>query len=720
MELPGEGPAQPVSSPHFPTAFHAVVFRNWGLVPVDVLARVLNSTIAFVSDVAAAMGLSRVEIDLRSVAYLSIIRRNWHLLSLGQIAALLDWSEERLARALSDDDFLFVKLGSAKPHCGEIREVERNDAIRRREEEIRAVVTPELADVTALPREPLFGFRNEFTFSGENRQRHDGLSPILCYGYFADYADDDAGYPDGYLSALRTRGVDSLWQPGLLRELVPFPWDEKVSAGWEHRLEVLRDRVRQLAASDMRLYVYLNEPRAMPAEFYKRYPDLAGARETDVAALCTSLPEVRAYLTEAVEKLCSAVPDLGGIITITFSENLTNCWSHMKLAVQSGTEADVMDCQRCLERGLPTVVSEVNNAIAAGIRTAGTAAELLAWDWSWPDQYAEDIIDRTDSSLSLLSVSEWGTEITRGGITSVVDEYALSAPGPSDRARRHWDRARRWGMRTLAKIQINNSWEIAAVPYVPVTPLVAAHLKALVNEGVDGIMASWTLGGYPSPSMALLAEAASAGTAFDPDSAVKSIAERVFGTNAAPTVVAAWEKASTAFAGFPFAKSVAYTAPVNVGPANPLWSVTTGYRATMVGFPYDDVERWRGPYPADVLARELRAVSAGLAEASRILSRAGDSERIASERRLLDAVEIHLASAANQVLYVTARDRGDDKQMRRLLSAEEDLARRLIRIQWVDSRVGYEASNHYFYTPLDLVEKIMNCRHLEDQLQRQD
>ena len=26
--------------------------------------------------------------------------------------------------------------------------------------------------------------------------------------------------------------------------------------------------------------------------------------------------------------------------------------------------------------------------------------------------------------------------------------------------------------------------------------------------------------------------------------------------------------------------------------------------------------------------------------------------------------------------------------------------------------IGYEASNHYYYTPIDLLEKVLNCEHV--------
>ena len=43
---------------------------------------------------------------------------------------------------------------------------------------------------------------------------------------------------------------------------------------------------------------------------------------------------------------------------------------------------------------------------------------------------------------------------------------------------------------------------------------------------------------------------------------------------------------------------------------------------------------------------------------------------------------------------------------------EIDLALMLYRIVCRDSKVGFEASNHYYYTPNDLLEKVINCRHI--------
>ena len=37
------------------------------------------------------------------------------------------------------------------------------------------------------------------------------------------------------------------------------------------------------------------------------------------------------------------------------------------------------------------------------------------------------------------------------------------------------------------------------------------------------------------------------------------------------------------------------------------------------------------------------------------------------------------------------------------------LARALYDLTLDDSRIGFESSNQYYYTPLDLVEKVVNC-----------
>jgi len=362
------------------------------------------------------------------------------------------------------------------------------------------------------------------------------------------------------------------------------------------------------------------------------------------------------------------------------------------------------------------VVSEVNRLLAEGIWQSKPDARVIVWDWAWGNDWAPDAIAQLPQAVWLMSISELDLPIARGGIPARVNEYCLSAVGPGPRARRHWAAARQRGMKVAAKLQLGNTWELAAVPYVPVEKLVAQHMVNLREEGVDGLMLGWTLGGYPSPNLEIAATIHSAaGEGLPADEVLLRVAARRFGPQAAPEVVRAWQQFSAAFSEFPFDIGVVYTAPQQYGPANLLYREPTGYRATMVGFPYDDLERWTALYPPDVFLRQWRKVADGWAEGLATLAQAlaiASSPALAAEWRVAEAADLHFRSVANQVEFVLVRGH-DAGRARELLADEEALARRLFDLADADSRIGFEATNHYFYRPLDLVEKVLNCRDLE-------
>lgn len=55
--------------------------------------------------------------------------------------------------------------------------------------------------------------------------------------------------------------------------------------------------------------------------------------------------------------------------------------------------------------------------------------------------------------------------------------------------------------------------------------------------------------------------------------------------------------------------------------------------------------------------------------------------------------------------------------MKRRLESEIALARELFTLTQQDARIGFEPSCQYFYLPLDLVEKVVNCRWLLEHLE---
>ncbi len=723
-KLPNGNAPAPVALPHFPSRLHAFVWRNWPLVPTDRLAAVVEATPADILRLGAAMGLGRaprITADQQRRSYITVIRRNWHLLPYGQLLTLLGWTAEALAFTLREDDFLFVKLGNLKPQCEPIRFVPSEATTRQREAEIARLLAAEFPRSTTDPAEPLFDFVRELT------QPPPAAPPVaasnqlrFCYSYFALYGDpllepEADPYPDGYLARLAATGVTGVWLQAVLHKLAPCPWEEQRSARHSERLANLGKLVARAGRHGIKVFLYLNEPRAMPLAFFATRPDLKGVTEGDHAALCTSVPAVRQFLTDSVASICRAVPELGGFFTITASENFTNCWSH----------GNGKACPRCGRRTPAEVIAEVNALIHEGIGQGGGRQRLLAWDWGWGDDWAADAIARLPAGVALLSVSEWGLPIERGGVRSEVGEYSISSVGPGPRAKRHWQLARARGLPAFAKIQAGNTWELSALPYIPALALVAEHAAHLRAANVDGLMLGWTLGGYPSPNLDAVGTVLAGGRLAD-------VAERHFGPALAPAVLAAWQQCSDAFREFPFSGGVVYSAPLQVGPANLLWAEPTGYRASMVGIPYDDLDGWRAPYPAPVFIGQLEKVAAGFAAAAKSLTKAvglaGDTasarQRAAEqEASLMTAAGIHWQSVANQSRFVRARGALNQAksaveaaphltELERLLHLELAFATELHALQSRDSRLGFEASNHYFYVPMDLAEKVLNCHDL--------
>lgn len=715
---------------HFPDRFHAFVWRNWQLAPPERLAAVAGATPEDVLAAGRGLGLAGPPVvtdDQWRRSYITVIRRNWHLLPYDQLLELLDWTPEQLEFALREDDFLFHKLGNLKPKCEPVTFSPPTAETHAKCASIARTVREMFPTGVGELDEPLFHFVDELSTPPAPKQTPPARAderPRFCYSYFALYGDPllDTSidpYPDGYLARLRAAGVNGIWLQGVLFKLAKFPWDEAASEGYETRLANLRKLAQRAQRHGIGVYLYLNEPRSMPLAVFAKHPELKGVVQGEYAALCTSSPEVQRYLREGIASVSRAVPELAGVFTITASENLTNCWSH-----HHGDQ-----CARCASRGPAAVIAEVNAVLAQGLADAGGKARLIAWDWGWQDAWAPDAIKRLPKDVALMSVSEWSLPIVRGGVASEVGEYSISAIGPGPRAKRHWAAARERGLPAFAKIQAGTTWELGSVPYLPALNNVAEHAARLRDEQLDGVMLGWTLGGYPSPNLQVVAEIAAGKSA---DEALRAVAASRHGQPAADAVLQAWRQFSDAMAEYPYHGSVVYMAPHHVGPANLLWAAPTGYRATMVGIPYDDLPSWCGVYPRGVLADQFDKVADGFDAGVATLHQAteaamnGDHHRALSlEKNVAEAAAIHFRSTANQARFIAARDRLSEvataadaaaplAEIEKLLNDELRLAQRLHAIQSADSRIGYEATNHYFYVPIDLAEKALNCRDLLD------
>jgi hypothetical protein len=736
----GSAPAA-LASGHFPDRLHAFVWRNWNAVEPAKLATILGTSGDNVRALAASMGLppaAAVPPEMKTRGYITLIRRNWHLLPYDQLLELVEMTPAQLSFTLREDDFLWVKLGRLKPKCEPLRYRPPDEAARRRAADIRRVVEADFGDEIGRPAEPRFDFVRQLgtpppCFSGARRGNEEPYPLRLVYSYVAVYGDPLFSpklnpYPDGLLERLRAVGVNAVWLHAVLRDLAPggaaFP---EFGAEHQRRLANLRALVERAKKYGLGVYLYLNEPRAMPAAFFQRRPEMAGVREEEFTALCTSHPAVRQWMGEALASVFRQVPDLAGVYAITASENLTNCASHGNWHV----------CPHCRARSDVDIIAEVVAVIEAGVHRGNPKANVIVSDWGWKGHGdARDIIARLPKSVWLMSVSEWGKSIERGGIETKVGEYSISAVGPGPRAVRHWAAATRAGLKKAAEVQFNNTCEIASVPYLPVMDLVAEHCHNLASAKLDGMLIGWTMGGYPSPNFQL-ARQLSETRPPSVDTVLDGLARERFGPEGAAHARKAWTLLSDAFRQYPFHISVVYTSPVQCGPANAVYPSKTGYKASMWGIPYDDLDGWRGPYPPEVFAGQFEKMAAGwrsgIAELEAAVEKAPADRRhdAQADLRVARAAAIHFQAVANQARFVLARDAlakptsllPPDERHRLLMEAERclkseiRLARRLFTLVREDSRLGFEPSCQYFYLPLDLVEKVVNCRWLLGRLE---
>lgn len=679
---------------HFPTRCHAFIFRASEYVPYAKMAALLGTTEEKVRLASKEMGLPDYDPgDLwLKKGYITIIRRMWHLLPYEQLLQLLELDAQAFAILLREDDFLDVKLAN-KPICEPVRWQEPDEAQRRRLKEIRAIMEKvDLSgvkpfdfhyDVPAIEfrGKPQFDTRMIYAFSGLYQNAFEVDSRLYC--------------PDEMLEAYSKLGVNGIWTQGVLYQLTEYPFEPSLSKGFEKRLERMRDFSERLERYGMKLFLYINEPRSMPESFYEKYPQLRGHEaKPDKICLCSSAPEVQNYLKNGIESICRAVPKLGGFFTITRSENPTNCYSYSHRNAQENT----CGCPQCSKRSMGQVIGEVVGCIAEGAHRVDPHIKVMAWSWGWND-FNEEIIRALPRDVILLSQSELHVPFEIGGVQGTVKDYSMSIPGPGERAKKEWCLARQCGLETGAKVQINTTWECSTVPAMPVFSSVERHIKALRDEGVQHLLLSWTLGGYPCANIA---------------HAAKYFYESCTLQGKNEALCKAAEVFSAAFAEFPFDIGTLYRGPQNAGPSTLLFDAPTGYKATMTCFAYDDLEKWRSIYPVDVFESQFEKLCAKWEEGLALLDGEPESETVI----MAWAAYCLFKASLNQIRFIRARDA--DKTEAALAAAEAELiiTEKMLELMNKNASIGFEAANHYYFSKGQLAEKIVNCNYVIEKLKK--
>ena len=692
---------------NFPTKWQAVIFRNYGLVSVDKIAKTLGCSAEIIEKEAARLGLSGVKYDenWEKRGYITLIRNNWFLLPYAQIMTLLDITEEKLEFYLEKEDFLSVKLGNYKPECAEVQYLPLTDEEMQKTAFIADMVASFLKIDGVKP----------FTFFSENAEnvamsksgnRKDNTR--IIHGYLAPCGDvfavkNEEYLPEALLQAYQEKGINGLWLHGLLSALSPYPFDEALSAGYRERREELKRTIARCKKYGIKIYLYLNEPRALPADKFGKYTHLIGRNENGVGTLCLEREETKEYLFNAVKDLLEDVKDLGGFITITMSENPTHCNYFPRT-----------NCPVCKDIPPEKSAATVNNIFMRAIKESGSKAELIAnlWGWSpfmeWTEEQTQRGVELLDKEISVMCVSEYDLDIEKGGVKSRIIDYSISNPGPSGITVRTLKKAAETGHKLYAKIQINNSWECSAVPYLPVFDLTYQHLLNLDKIGVENYILTWTLGGYPSPVIDLTADFTEKKQSFDLDKWY----EKQYGKDGA-AVHKAVKDFCEGFAEYPFSIQSLYLSPKTLGVAN-CWSLEPEEKAsTMVCFGYDDYQNWITPYPYEIFISQYEKLLKAWGQGCVELEKLPDTKDLKELKICAKTAYIHFKADYLQTQFSYYKTQaGQTAKMRELIQEDMAITQELLSLTSQSALVGFEASNHYFYNQRNLIEKIINLKKL--------
>ena len=694
------------------THWQTVIFRNYRMVSNENIAKVLGCSAEDVEREALRLGLIKGEADpiWLTRGFITILRNNWHLLPYEQLMTLLGFSEERLDFLLANEDFLGIKLGHKKPLVDKVTYCPLTDEQISETEKVAKTVR----EFDTAQRK-MFDFFNDRTDTepqyfvsqdGGTRIVHGFLSP--CGDPFAD--DMRSHLPDSLLDAYAKQGVNVLFLHAVLSTLSPYRYAPEYSEGYEARRENLKNLVLRAGKRGIKIYLYFDEPRSLPTGIFERYgnKEIEGRHpKRGGVCLCLSTEEPKEYLYSATKDLFEAIPELGGILNITWSEYTTHCLSHGR---------SDCDCPRCKDLYYWELPVLVNNIMHDAVRDSGSNAEVLsyAWGWQvWPQDELEAAFTALHPEIGVIQVSETKKEIRRGGVEVAVGDYSISAPGPSPIAENFLKTAARLGHKTFAKVQMSCSWEAAMVPYLPVFDLELEHLQNLNKIGTKNFMLTWTHGGYPSITFDMICDFMKSPDTFNVDDWYK----KQFGDKA-EKVHEAIKLCCEGFKNYPFSVATMYDSPKNIGPAN-MWMLEPDNNPTsMVCYSVDDYEKWIASYPVDVYLDLFGKVVEKWEKGCDILDSVASDEKTRELALFARVVLLEFKADIIHTEYAVAKRElpATKDKMAELIVREREVTKALLKLIPKSTLVGYEASNHYFFTEREYIEKLINLDGIEKEL----
>ena len=125
----------------------------------------------------------------------------------------------------------------------------------------------------------------------------------------------------------------------------------------------------------------------------------------------------------------------------------------------------------------------------------------------------------------------------------------------------------------------------------------------------------------------------------------------------------------------------------------------------MTCFAYDDLESWRSIYPEAVFEDQLAKLCSKWEEGLALLK----DEPMEETKRMAEAAYCIFRACLDQVRFIRAREAGTINAMHYAAESELKTAEKMLELMNLDASIGFEASNHYYFSKGQILEKILNC-----------
>ena len=527
-------------------------------------------------------------------------------------------------------------------------------------------------------------------------------------------------YPEAYLNRLAHEGVNGLWLTVTFKDLCRTSFAPNYGKDAPQRLAKLAATVKKCLKYGIKTYLFTIEPANWDINdpILKEYPELAGAKlPGDRVCFCPSSKTAYNYLYESVNYIFSQVPQLGGMINISFGERSTTCLSSLHSEIEWSTqEGTTVQCPRCGKVPHNEIIYNSISAMVAGMRAASPEAKMISWN------YVPNVLEQHDWVYTLNKMPEgatamWnfesGGEAEQLGKKRIGGDYWLSYVGPSHRFERF---AKESPKSVGAKLQVCCSHELATVPYVPVPGLLYQKYQAMHKLKVNAVMQCWYFGNYPGIMNKAAGLLGFEDFTKDEHAFLTELLRLSWGKDTS-LVASIYQNCSQAYSNYPLSNTIQYYGPFHDGivwplycneqnlPLSPTWQTNHPVSGDTIGEALDN----HTLEEVTQLAYQITSQWSNAVEKMvQLKDEYSNNEERIKDINLLKVLDYHFITAYDIFKFYCERSKnsGITPLMKEILQRQIDISMAVAELCNEDSRLGFHSeAENYKYFPEKLIAR---------------